>query len=122
MSNQMISFERKWVTSTSSQVETSTQAAFRNQPKNFQPNNYPPKAILSRDWCNFCEDNHDESTYEVKKNARERIFGKKVDTIIVALYWDLEEDVMMVDTRNKSYENKGKGGPSKTTFSPSSSS
>jgi hypothetical protein len=29
---------------------------------------------------------------------------------------------MMVDTRNKSYANKGKGGPPKTTFSPSSSS
>jgi hypothetical protein len=29
---------------------------------------------------------------------------------------------MMVNTRNKSYANKGKGGNPKTTFSPSSSS
>jgi hypothetical protein len=42
--------------------------------------------------------------------------------MIVALYWDHEEDVMMVDTQNKSYQNKNKGGPPKTTFSPSTSS
>jgi hypothetical protein len=46
----------------------------------------------------------------------------KSDTIIVALDWGPEEDVMMVDTRNKSYANKGKGGNPKTTFAPSSSS
>jgi hypothetical protein len=28
----------------------------------------------------------------------------------------------MVDTRKKSYQSKGKGGPPKTNFSPSSSS
>jgi hypothetical protein len=77
MSNQMIDFERKGVTLCLPLAETSSQATFRNQPNNFQPNNYPPKAILSRAWCNFCEDNHDESTCEVKKSARDRIFGKK---------------------------------------------
>jgi hypothetical protein len=60
MSNQMISFERKGVTSTSTPAETSTQASFRNQTNNFQP-----KAILSRTWCNFCEENHDENTCEI---------------------------------------------------------
>jgi hypothetical protein len=83
MSNQMIAFERKGVTSTSSPAETSAQAAFRNQPNNFQPNNYPPKAILSRAWCNFCEDNHDESTCEVKKSARDQIFGKKLIQLLL---------------------------------------
>jgi hypothetical protein len=38
MSNQMISFERKGVTSTSTPTETSAQASFRNQPTNFQSN------------------------------------------------------------------------------------
>ena len=116
----MIGFEIKEVTSTSIPTETSAQAAFRNQPINFQYN-IQPNAILSRIWCNFCDDNHDESTCEVKKIAREWIFGKKVDTTIVALYWAPEVDAMMVDTRNKSYARKGKGGPPKTTFSPSSS-
>jgi hypothetical protein len=78
MSNIMIYFERKGVTSTS--AETSTQAALRNQTHSFQP-----KAILSRTWCNFCEENHDENTCEIKKNAREHIFGKIYDTTIVAL-------------------------------------
>jgi hypothetical protein len=56
-----------------------------------------------------------------KREQRENLW-KKIDTTIVALDWAPEEDVMMVDTRNKSYANKGKGGPPKTTFSPSSSS
>jgi hypothetical protein len=115
MSNRMISFERKGVASTS--AETSTQATLRNQPQSFQP-----KEILSRAWCNFCEENHDENTCEVRRNAREWIFGKISDTTIVALDWAPEEDVMMVDTQNKSYQNKNKGGPQKTTFSPSTSS
>jgi hypothetical protein len=44
----------------------------------------------------------------------------KTDTTIVALDWALEDDVMMVDTRNKYYAKKGKGVPPKITFSPSS--
>jgi hypothetical protein len=87
MSNQMISFERKGVTSMSSPDETSTQAFFKNQLTNFQSNNIQPKAILSRAWCNFCDDNHYESTCEVKKRAKERIFGKNVDTTIDDLDW-----------------------------------
>jgi hypothetical protein len=117
----LIAFERKGVTSTSTPVESSTQVVLRNQPTNSQFHTQP-KAILSRAWCNFCDDNHEESTCEVKKRAQERIFGKKADTTIVSLDWAPKEDVMMVDTRNKSYENKGKGGNPKTTFSPSSSS
>jgi len=66
MSNPMIAFERKGVISTLAPTETAIQDAFKNQPNNFQPNNFMPKAILLGPWCNFCEDNHDESTYEVK--------------------------------------------------------
>jgi hypothetical protein len=65
----MIAFERKGVASTS--AETSTQVVLRNQPQNFQP-----KTILSRAWCNFCEENHDENTCEVRRNAREQFLGK----------------------------------------------
>jgi hypothetical protein len=42
--------------------------------------------------------------------------------MIATLDWAPEEDVMMVDTRNKSYQNKSKGGPPKSTFAPSTSS
>jgi hypothetical protein len=58
--------KEKGFTSISSSTETSTQAAFRNQNNNFQP-----KTIISRDWCNLCDDNHKESTCEVKKRAQE---------------------------------------------------
>jgi hypothetical protein len=51
--------------------ESSAQASLQNQSQSFQP-----KTILSRAWCNFCEENHEESTCELRKNARERIFGK----------------------------------------------
>jgi hypothetical protein len=58
----------------------------------------------------------------LRKRAQERIFGKNTETTIVALDWALEEEVMLVNTRNKSYVNKGKGNIPKTTFAPSSSS
>ena len=58
----------------------------------------------------------------MRRNAREQIFGKIFDSTIVALDWAPKEDAMMVDTQNKSYQNKNKGGPPKTTFSPSTSS
>jgi hypothetical protein len=87
--NKMIYFERKRVTS----VETSSHVTLRNLTHSFQP-----KAILSRNSCNLCEENNDENTCEIKKNAREHIFGKIFDTTIATLDWALEEDVMMVDT------------------------
>jgi hypothetical protein len=113
----IISFEIKRVTSTSSLSETYAQTILRNQNNNFHL-----KAILSRTWCNFCEENHNENTCEIKLSTRESVFDKKIDTTIDALYWAHEEDFMMVDTQNKYYENKGKGGPPKTTFSHNSSS
>jgi ribonuclease HI len=117
INNHMIYFERKGITSTST-IEASTQAA----TKNFMSNNFQPKAIFPRAWCNFCEDHHDESTCEVKKNVRDRIFGKKPRYYHFVLDWAPQDDVMVVNTINKSYANKGKDDSSKTTFSPSTSS
>jgi hypothetical protein len=118
MNNRMISYERKGITSSSSPAETSSQASFRN------PNDNPfqPKAIMSRAWCNFCEENHDESTCEVKKNAKDKIFGKRSDATIVVLDWAQPDDVMVVNTINKSYPNQNKIDPPRTTSTPSTSS
>jgi hypothetical protein len=65
INNHMISFERKGISSTST-IEASTQAA----TKNFVSNNFQPKAILPKPWCNFCEEQHEKRTCEIKKNAR----------------------------------------------------
>jgi hypothetical protein len=81
-SNWMIAFERKGATSTSTLAKTSA----RNQPTNFQTN-IQKNDILSKIWCNFFDDNHDESTREVKNRSHERIFGRKDDTTIFALDW-----------------------------------
>jgi hypothetical protein len=73
----MISYERKGITSNSSLVESSSsQAILRNQPTNSSYLNQP-KAILSRAWCNFCDDNHEESTCEVKKKGTRENLWKK---------------------------------------------
>ena len=118
MNNRMITYERKGITSSSSHVETSSQATFRN------PNDNPfqPKAIMSHAWCNFCEENHKESTCEVKKNAKDRIFIKRSDATIVVIYWDQHDDVMVVNTRNKSYPNRKKIDPPRTTSTSRTSS
>jgi hypothetical protein len=118
MNNRMIAYERKGITSSSSPAETSSQAYFRS------PNDNPfqPKAIMSRAWCNFCEENHDESTCEVKKNARDKIFGKNPEATIVVLDWAQPDDVMVVNTINKSYPNQNKVDPPRTTSAPSTSS
>jgi hypothetical protein len=75
---------------------------------------------MSRSWCNFCEENHKESTCEVKKSDRDKIFGKNLETTIVVLYWEEPKDVMIINTRNKSYSSKGKYDPPRTSSSPSS--
>jgi hypothetical protein len=77
MNNQIIAFEINRVTSTSTPIETSMQVVLKNQRTNFRFNTQP-KDIISRGWCNFCDDNHDESTCEVKKRSQERIFGNKI--------------------------------------------
>jgi hypothetical protein len=73
-------------------------------------------------WYNFCEENHEESTCEVKKNARDKIFGKRTNTTIVVLDWVEPEYVMVINTMNKYYTAKGKYDPPCTSSTPSSSS
>jgi hypothetical protein len=123
MSNQMIAYayERKGVTSTPTPTESSIQVVLTNH-QNITLFQNKPKDILSRDCYDFFDDNHEESTCEVNKIAQEKIFGKNIETTIVSLDWAREEDVMIVNTRNKSYANKGNSGNPKTTFPPISSS
>jgi hypothetical protein len=77
---------------------------------------------MPRSWCNFCEEHHEESTCEVKKSARDKIFGKRPETTIVVLDFAEPEDVMIINTRNKSYAPKRKYDPPRNSSSPSSSS
>jgi hypothetical protein len=77
---------------------------------------------MPRSWCNFCEEHHEETTCEVKKSARDKIFGKILETTIVVLDFAEPEDVMIINTRNKSYAPKGKYDPPRNSASPSSSS
>jgi hypothetical protein len=98
MNNRMIAYERKGsVSSPAPRASSSSSVPFRNPNEN----TFHPKAIMSRSWCNFCEENHEESTCEVKKNARDKIFGKRPDTTIAVLDWVEPEDVMVINTRNK---------------------
>jgi hypothetical protein len=118
MNNQMISYERKGnVLSLTPRSSSSYSPPFRNPNEN----NFHPKSIMPRSWCNFCEEHHEESNCEVKKSARDKIFGKKHKTTIFVLYFAEPENVMIINTRNKSYASKGKYDPSRTYYSPSSS-
>jgi hypothetical protein len=73
-------------------------------------------------WCNFCEEHHEESTCEVKKSTRHKIFGKRPETTIVVLEFADLEDVMIINTRKKSYAHKSKYDPPHNSSSLSSSS
>jgi hypothetical protein len=44
------------------------------------------------------------------------------ETTIIVLYWEKPEDVMIINTKNKTYDSKGKYDPPCTSSSPSSSS
>jgi hypothetical protein len=79
--------------------------------RNTNENKFQPKSIMSRSWFNFCEENHEESTCEVKKSARDKIFGKKPKTTIYVLDWAEPKDFMIINTRNKKYAPKGKYEP-----------
>jgi hypothetical protein len=119
MKNQMIDFEQKGTISPLTPGASSSSAnPFRNPTKN----NFQPKAILPRSWCNFFEEHHEETTCEVKKSARDKIFGKRPEATITVLEFLEPEDVMVINTRNKSYAPKGKFDPPHSSSSPSSSS
>jgi hypothetical protein len=99
-------------------ASSSSSPPFRNPNEN----NFQPKAIMPRSWSNFYEENHEESTCEVKKSARDKIFGKIPETTIVVLDFVEPKDVMIINTRNKSYAPKGKYDPLRASSSPISSS
>jgi hypothetical protein len=77
---------------------------------------------MARSWCNICEENYEESTCKVKRNTRDKIFGKMPDTTITILDWVEPKYVMVINTKNKSYTAKGKYDLSCTSSTPSSSS
>jgi hypothetical protein len=119
MNTRMIAYERKGnVPSLTSGASSSSSPPLNN----LNENNFQPKSIMPRSWCNFCEEHHEESTCEVKKSARDKIFGKRPETTIVVLEFADPEDVMIKNTKNKSYAPKGKYDPPCTSSSPSSSS
>jgi hypothetical protein len=119
MNNCMIVYEGKGFVSPLTPGDSSSSAPpFRNPVEN----NFHPKAILPQIWCNFYEEQHEETTCEVKKSARDKIFGKRLEATIVVLYFAEPEDVMVINTRNKSYAPKGKFDPPINASSPSSSS
>jgi hypothetical protein len=77
---------------------------------------------MPRSWCKFCEKNHEEITCEVNKSDRDKIFGKRPKNTIVILDFAEREDVMIINTRNKSYAPKRKYDPPCNFSSQSSSS
>ena len=58
----------------------------------------------------------------MRKSARDKIFGKIPETTIVVLYFAEPEDVMIINTRNKSYAPKGKYDPPDNSSIPRSTS
>jgi hypothetical protein len=119
MNNHMISFEWKGnVNPLTPGASSSSAPPFRSSVEN----NFHPKAILPRSWCKFCEEHHEETTCEIRKIARDKIFGKIPEATIVVLDFSEPEDVMVINTRNKAYASKGKFDPPSSSSNPSSSS
>jgi hypothetical protein len=115
----MIEFKQKGTVSPLTVgASSSSTPPFRNPIEN----NFQPKAILPQSWCNFYEEHHEEATCEVRKSARDKIFGKIPETTIVVQDFAEPEDVMVINTRNKAYAPKGKFDPPRNSSSPSSSS
>jgi hypothetical protein len=119
MNNHMIAYERKGnVSPLNPRASSSSTPPFTNPNEN----NFKPKAIMPHNWCKFCEDHHEETTCEVKKSVKDNIFGKRPETTIVVLDFSQPKDVMIINTRNKSYAPKGKYDPPRNSSSPRSSS
>jgi hypothetical protein len=78
----MITYEQKGnVPSLTPRASSSSSPPFRN----LNDNNFQPKVVMPRNWCNFCEEHHEESACEVKKSARDKIFGKRPENTIFVL-------------------------------------
>jgi hypothetical protein len=119
MNNRMMAFECKSIVSPLTPGVSSS-----NAPPFINPieNNFHPKVILPRSWCNFCKEHHEETTCEVRKSARDKIFGKRPEATIVVLDFFEPEDVLVINTKNKFYALKGKFDPPRSSSNPSSSS
>jgi hypothetical protein len=105
INNCMITFKRKGIVSPlTPRASSSSAPPFRNPVER----NFQHKSILPWSWCNFCEEHHEETTCEVRKSARDKIFGKIPEATIVVLDFSELEDVMVINTRNKTYDPKGK--------------
>jgi hypothetical protein len=114
-----MTYERKGnVPSITPGASSSSSPPFRNHSEN----NFQSKSIMTHSWCNVCKEHHEESTCEVKKSARDKIFGKRPESTISLLYFVEPKDVMIINTRSKSYALKGKYNPPRTSSSPRSSS
>jgi hypothetical protein len=119
MNNRMIVYERKGnVSPLTPRASSSSAPPFRGPIEN----DFQPKAIMPRSWCNFCEEHHEETTCEVRKSTRDKIFGKRPETTITVLDFAEPKDVLIINTRNKSYAPKGKYDPPCNSSSQSSSS
>jgi hypothetical protein len=77
---------------------------------------------MARSFCNFCEEHHEESTCELKKSAKDKIFGKRPETTIIVLDFIEPDDFMIIKTWYKSYASKGKYDPPCTSSIQISSS
>jgi hypothetical protein len=119
MNNHMIAFD--WngtISALTPGASYSSKPPFRNPIEN----NFQPKAILPWSWCNFCEEHHEETTCEVKKSVRDKIFGKILEDTIVVLDFAEPEDVIVINTRIKAYAPKGKFDSPRSSSTPRSSS
>jgi hypothetical protein len=119
MNNHIIVYERKGIVyPLTIGASSSSTHPFINPIEN----NFHPKSILPRSWCNICEEHHEEATCEVRKSVRYKTFSKIPETTIAILDFAEPEDVMIINNRRKSYSPKGKFDPPRNSSSPSSSS
>jgi hypothetical protein len=117
MNNCIIAFKRKGTVSPlTPRASSSSAPPFRNPVEN----NFQPKVILPRSWCKFCKDHHEETTCEVRNSSKDKIFGKRPEAIIGVLYFVEPEDVMVINTRDKTYSTLL--DPPHSSSGPSSSS
>jgi hypothetical protein len=119
MNNRMIVYEQKVNVAS---LTPGASSSFSPPFKKLNENNLQSKTIMPHSWCKFCEEHHEESTCEVKKSARDKIFGKRPENTIAILDFAEAKDIMIINTRNKSYSPNGKYDPPHTSSSPSSSS
>jgi hypothetical protein len=119
MNNRMIAYEKKGNVSPLTPGDSSSSAPpFRNPNEN----HFHSKSIMPQSWCNFCEEHDEETTCEVKKSAKDNIFGKRPETTIVVVDFAKPKYVIIINNRNKAYSPKGKYDPTRNSSSPSSSS